>query len=82
MGKSPYEVLGLAPSATDDQIRAAYVALARQFHPDQHPDASPAERAIWDQAMTRVNEAYNTLKDPAAKADARRETASPPQRPA
>jgi DnaJ domain len=59
-----FEVLGVSQSATDAEINDAYRALARQFHPDQHPEASSAERAAWSNAMASINEAWAALRNP------------------
>ncbi len=49
---SPYEVLGVAPTATPAEIRHAYLMLARQHHPDAGGDA---------EQMRRLNEAWAAL---------------------
>ena len=58
---SPYEVLGVDPAASDAEIRRAYVALARRFHPDVHPGG--------EERMRRVNEAWAVLGDRARRAE-------------
>jgi hypothetical protein len=57
-----YEVLGVAPTASATEVRAAYRRAARDTHPDRH-GAGSAER------MARVNEAWRTLGDPARRRD-------------
>ena len=60
---SPYAVLGIDKSATDDQIREAFVARARAYHPDRFNTVDlPREVAEYTQTMSRrINEAYAVL---------------------
>jgi curved DNA-binding protein CbpA len=57
-----YERLGVAPSASSSEIRAAYRKLARRTHPDvQGPGV--------DASMAAVNEAWRVLGDPERRAE-------------
>jgi molecular chaperone DnaJ len=54
-----YEVLGCTRQSTDEELKKAYRALARQYHPDANPDdPAAAER------FKEVQRAYETLRDP------------------
>ncbi len=64
MQSDPFDVLGVDPAASEDEIRVAYLRLARQLHPDRHPGVGPAERERLTTAMARVNEAWDVLSDP------------------
>ena len=57
-----YQVLGLARTATPDEIRSAYRRLARELHPDQTGD--PASAGPFREAT----EAYEVLSEPSARA--------------
>jgi molecular chaperone DnaJ len=55
----PYKVLGLSPGATQDEIKQAYRRMAKQYHPDLHPNDPNA-----NQKMNEINEAYDMLMNP------------------
>ncbi|KAH8693537.1 putative DnaJ chaperone [Talaromyces proteolyticus] len=63
-----YKVLGVAPTASQQQIRDAYKRASLKTHPDRVPADSP-ERPARTKKFQRVNDAYYTLSDP----DRRRE---------
>lgn len=54
----PYQVLGVQPSATDEEVKAAYRNLAKRYHPDRNNGSPEAEKM-----MMRVNEAYAQVMD-------------------
>lgn len=60
---NPYDVLGVRPDASGDEIRRAYLRLARRYHPDYFTDASPAEQAAAEASMRSVNEAWAVVSD-------------------
>lgn len=59
---NPYEVLGVSPSATAEEIRAAYRRLTLAYHPDRNP---APQAGHW---MAQINRAYAILSDPAQRA--------------
>ena len=59
MVDDPYKVLGLDHNASDEDVKRAYRALAKKYHPDLNPGDQEAARK-----MQQVNEAYDQIKNP------------------
>jgi len=59
-----YQLLHLEPGATASEVRAAYHATSRSFHPDANRDLGAEERAAVERIAKRVTEAYAVLRDP------------------
>ena len=59
-----YDLLGLDPGASQDEIRAAYRALARRHHPDTQHDVDAATADRSRQTMAALNAAWAVLGDP------------------
>ena len=55
----PYSILGVSPSATDDDVKKAYRELARKYHPDNYHDNPLSDLA--QEKMKEINEAYNDI---------------------
>ena len=58
---NPYEVLGVSPDASDEEIKRAYRRLAKEYHPDRNPGDQEAARR-----MQEINAAYEQIKNPGA----------------
>ena len=54
--RDPYSVLGVSPSASEDEIKKAYRALAKKYHPDVNNGSTDAELK-----MKEINEAYSAV---------------------
>lgn len=59
MSKDLYAILGVARTASADEIKAAYRKLARKYHPDLNPNDPEAKRRFQE-----INEAHEVLSDP------------------
>lgn len=62
-----YEILGVAASASDEEIRQRYRFLALAFHPDRY-QRNPEHHHLAEQQIKRINEAYRVLSDPQQRA--------------
>ena len=58
MARSPYDVLGVPPGTSKDEITKAYRRLAKKYHPDLNPGDENAARR-----MSEINAAYETIKN-------------------
>jgi hypothetical protein len=56
----PYKVLGVSRDAAHDDIKKAYRALARKYHPDNYAGSDLADLA--GEKMKEINEAYDTIQ--------------------
>ena len=56
----PYKVLGVSPSASDDDIKKAYRELAKKYHPDNYTDSPLAD--IASEKMKEINQAYDEIQ--------------------
>ena len=55
----PYSVLGIPPDASDEEVKRAYRALARKYHPDNYQDNPLADLA--EEKMKAINAAYDAI---------------------
>ena len=55
----PYRVLGVEPTASDDEIKRAYREMARKYHPDNYQNNPLADLA--EEKMKEINEAYDQI---------------------
>jgi curved DNA-binding protein CbpA len=58
-----YETLGIPKTAKPDQIKRAYRALVKRFHPDLFPNGSEAQREAAER-LRPINAAYGILSNP------------------
>ena len=60
-GKDPFEVLGVSRGASDEEVKNAYRALARKYHPDNYEDDNPL-KDLANEKMQEINMAYDEIQ--------------------
>ena len=60
--RDPYSVLGIASSASPEEVASTYRTLARRHHPDVSVDRDAEQR------MAEINNAWSLLREPARRA--------------
>ncbi len=67
MGAKNYSILGILPTATEDEVKKAYRTLAKKYHPDINPMADPAK-------FKQITVAYNEIMSGKSTVDVRNTT--------
>lgn len=62
-----YDLLGVGPAASSEEIRRRYRFLVMAFHPDRF-SRNPEHHALAEQRIKQVNAAFSVLSDPQARA--------------
>jgi len=63
-----YGILGVEETATTEEIRKAYLRLAKKLHPDRHPN-DPEQRAIAQTQFAKVTRAHDIVSDAESRAE-------------
>ncbi len=74
--KDYYNILGVDPEASSDEIKRMYHKLSKKYHPDANI-TDPDLRKWSEDRMKELNEAYDVLKDPAKRTLYDRQRMSP-----
>jgi hypothetical protein len=59
--QTPYEILGIEPTASKEEITRAYRDMAKKYHPDTVANLAPEFRELAEQRMKAINAAYDQL---------------------
>lgn len=59
--QTPYDILGVDPSATQEEIKTAYRKLANQYHPDKVAHLGEEFQTLAEQKFKQIQDAYDRL---------------------
>ena len=59
--RDPFEVLGVSHGASDEEVKNAYRALARKYHPDNYDADNPLSE-LAEEKMQEINAAYDEIQ--------------------
>lgn len=57
----PYQILGISPNASDDEVKKAYRTLSKKYHPDANINSN--NQAEYTEKFKQVQNAYKTIMD-------------------
>ena len=60
--EDPYQLLGVPPRASDDEVEQAYRRRMSEYHPDRVANAAKEIRELADRRARAINQAYDRIK--------------------
>src|SRR5262245_42234051 len=66
----PHSILGVSPKASQPEIRAAYLRLVKELHPDGRPRSAASDDE--EERLKEINDAYQALKGSERREEARK----------
>ncbi len=80
--RTHYQVLGVAPLASADELKVAFRNKARELHPDNNANKSTAQQHAASLELARLTESWRVLNDPRRRLDYDQQQLARQRRPA